>query len=61
MSPKLQGLRGEQRGNGSGRRFGEVSDLVGVLFDQVHANLFLHHTAQESTIQAHFAFVGGQL
>jgi len=44
MSPKLQGLRGEQRGNGSGRRFGELSDLVGVLLDQVHANLILHHT-----------------
>ena len=57
MSPKIQGLRGERRGNGSGRRFGELSDLVGVLLDQVHANLILHHTAQESTIQAHFAFI----
>ena len=45
MCSKLQGLRGEQHGNHSGRWFRELSDLFGVLLDQVHANLFLHHTA----------------
>ena len=49
MCPKLQGLRGEQHGNHSGRWFRELSDLIGVLLDQVHANHFLHHTTQEST------------